>query len=116
MDIKREAGFSLTEVMVSLALVVTVATIFLTIYFSGVRAAKKSEDQLIAILSMRDVIEEYKSTSEIEEGTKEENGITHSVTIDKQDGDKILYLISLSANAGNKTMVLETKLYRQVSP
>jgi general secretion pathway protein I len=67
MELRREAGFTLLEVIVALAILAVAFVLAMELLANGVRAAKASEDYTQAVLLARQKIAEISVTSSLKE-------------------------------------------------
>lgn len=116
---KNIKGVSLAEVLVSLAIIMTIASIYTSLYFSGTTANIKSKERLDAIIQAQNIIEELKVTDEIQEGiyeiTKGKYSITQIISIDKSENNCTLYNIIIKVTTPNTSNVtISTKLFRGI--
>ncbi len=116
---KNIKGVSLAEVLVSLAIIMTIASIYTSLYFSGTTANIKSKERLDAIIQAQNIIEELKVTDEIQEGiyeiTKGKYSITQIISIDKSENNCTLYNVIIKVTTPNTSNVtISTKLFRGI--
>lgn len=116
---KNIKGVSLAEVLVSLAIIMTIASIYTSLYFSGTTANIKSKERLDAIIQAQNIIEELKVTDEIQEGiyeiTKGKYSITQIISIDKSENNCTLYNVIIKVTTPNTSDVtISTKLFRGI--
>lgn len=116
---KNIKGVSLAEVLVSLAIIMTIASIYTSLYFSGTTANIKSKERLDAIIQAQNIIEELKVTDEIQEGTYEitkgKYSITQIISIDKSENNCTLYNVIIKVTTPNTSDVtISTKLFRGI--
>lgn len=119
MTVSSNKGMSLIEVLVATALVVTVSTVFLTLYYSGNKANTKSKERLDALIQAQTAIEELKAATNIEEGNNTVNigsyKINKQITADTVTENGVLYNILITVTTENSGQVkLGTKLFKVV--
>ena len=119
MKMSNNKGISLIEVLVATALIVSVSTIFLTLYYSGNKANTKNKERLDALMQAQTAIEELKVTESLEAGdtiiTIGSYRLTRQITEDSVVNNGILYNILITVNTKNSGQVkLGTKLFKVV--